>query len=102
LLGSALFAEEQGIEDHYEFLSEQEALDWMLDMEEHRGPGCPEIGPSISMRFPRICLGRLTHWLVNATWSSGVHPSGRPSARLSEYVCAQRVWASMRPISPDQ
>jgi len=81
LLGSALFAEEQGIEDHYEFLSEQEALDRMLDMEEHRGlgrrfstkgrrdrgPGCPEIGPSISMRFPRICLGRLTHWLVNAT-----------------------------------
>ena len=82
MLGSALFAEEQGIEDHYEFLSEQEALDWMLDMEEEhrglgrwfstkgrrdRGTGCPEIDPAISMRFPRICLGRLTHWLVNAT-----------------------------------
>src|SRR5436853_7933839 len=55
LLGSALFAEEQGIEDHYEFLSEQEALDWMLEICQPR-PRSTSARPGPAKR-PRPRLG---------------------------------------------
>lgn len=58
--------------EYYEFLTDGQARDWLLrngddaiaeeyfgTIEDERGPGRPEIGPAVNVRFPQDLLDRL-------------------------------------------
>lgn len=62
----------QGSQETYQFITEQDARTWLLKndddaaaerffgpIEEERGPGRPEIGPPVNVRFPEDVLTRL-------------------------------------------
>jgi hypothetical protein len=62
----------QGSPDTYEFITDEQAREWLLineddeiiekylgEVEEERGPGRPEIGPAVNMRFPQDMLDRI-------------------------------------------
>lgn len=62
----------QGTLPSYEFVSDERAREWLIhnhhdsavkehfgEVEEERGPGRPEIGPAVNMRFPQELLDRI-------------------------------------------
>lgn len=59
--------------DTYKFITDEQARDWLIrsqcndkaieeyfgPVEEERGPGRPEVGPAVNMRFPQDLLDRI-------------------------------------------